>query len=143
MRFLKGPVVPFFVGRLASSIAALAVRLPSVAILKIGRFLSSIAALAGCGAPFGRMFNERGIFVQHCCARWGVLDWIACRSALRSEQASFLRGITQVTTPRYRGASFSFLFAQLSKLTSLPKKKNPQLLLRVTCCPTWIRTKTY
>jgi len=76
----------------SSSIAALAGgELPSVAFLMRGRFLSSIAALAGVGweAPFGRMFNEREISVQHCCARWGYFDWIACEQRCACSQASF------------------------------------------------------
>jgi hypothetical protein len=85
----------------------------------------------------------RGDFLPALLRRWGFFDWIACSLRFAERAGFLLRGITQVTTPRYRVASFSFLLIRLSKLSSFAKKKNPQLMLRVTCCPTWIRTKTY
>jgi hypothetical protein len=45
--------------------------------------------------------------------------------------------ITQVTLSRLRRYGFVSSSALANKFATLPKKQNPQLLLRVTCCPRW------
>jgi hypothetical protein len=67
-------VVPFFVGRLASSIASLAGVGGSRRshFDRWGIFFQHCCA-AGGRAPFGRILIGRGIFFQHCCAAGAFL----------------------------------------------------------------------